>query len=70
MSPNLKDLVVRAAHTFYQAAGATFLAGLINVLTAFQKNIGTGKAAALALIVGAIAAGISAVKTAYVQKTS
>jgi len=64
----MSDLVKRASHTFYQTAIPVFLAGVLNVLNAFQHNgLTAGKSALLALATGAVAAGISAVKTALVQ---
>lgn len=60
----VKDLVERAVWTFVQAAGPVFLAGLMDVFNAFQKNgLPAGKAALLALAIGAVAAGVSALKT-------
>lgn len=67
---DVKDLVNRAFHTFYQTFLVVFAGGLINVLSGFEKGISTGKAAALALLLSALAAGISAVKTALVQTKS
>lgn len=67
MDKNMKDLVERAAYTFVQSFIVVFLAGLANVLTAFQNGLSTGKAALLALALSALAAGLSGLKTAYLQ---
>ncbi len=61
----MNDLTKRALHTFYQAFIPVFLAGLINVFNAFQNNLGIGKSALVALVVSSAAAGISALKSAY-----
>lgn len=64
MSKSTKDLLTRAMHTFWQTYLAVFFLGLTDVVGAFQKDVGAGKAALAALIVGAAAAGLSAAKTA------
>lgn len=63
----IKDLVERALWTFFQAFVVVLGAGLLNVLNAFHNNLSDGKAAAVALIAAAVAAGISAVKTTVVS---
>ncbi len=63
MDKKTKDLLTRAAWTFGQTFLAVFIAGLTNVLTAFQTDLSTGKAALLALSLSALAAGLSALKT-------
>lgn len=67
MSKNLKDLLLRAWHTFWQTFVVVFGAGLLDVFNAFQKNVGAGKAALVALALSAVAAGLSALKTLIVQ---
>jgi hypothetical protein len=62
-----KDLLNRAFHTFWQAFVVVFLAGLTNVFGAFQHNLGSGKSALLALSLSAVAAGLSALKSAYLN---
>lgn len=70
---NLKQLydnpvIHKPFHTFYQAAIPVFLAGWLNVAHAFQNGgLAAGKAAGLALLIAIGAAGISAVKTAWVE---
>jgi hypothetical protein len=62
-----KDLLTRSFHTFWQAFVVVFLAGAFDVFSAFQKDMSTGKAALVALLLAAGAAGLSALKTAYQQ---
>jgi len=59
----MKDLLIRAAHTFWQTFAVVFMAGALDVFNAFHKNLGTGKAALVALVLSAVAAGLSAIKT-------
>lgn len=59
----MKDLLTRAAHTFWQTFLVVFTAGLLDVFNAFQSNVSTGKAALVALALSAAAAALSAVKT-------
>ena len=59
----VRDIAERAAWTFAQAFVVILGLGLGDVLDAFQgQGLEGGKAAALALLGGASAAGISAVK--------
>lgn len=62
------DSVRRFVHTFWQAFVAVFAAGLLNVLSAFQGGLSGGKSTLVALITAAIAAGLSALKSAYVNR--
>lgn len=62
------EALKRAFHTFYQAFIPVFLAGVLNVLGAFQTGLGAGKSALLALLAAAVAAGISALKSAYLSR--
>jgi len=65
----MNDTTKRALHTFYQAAIPVFLAGISNIFNAFQSGgLAAGKAALLALATGAVAAGISALKSLIVSK--
>lgn len=63
----MKDLLNRAFHTFWQTALTFFIIGLYDVFNTFQSNVNAGKAALVALLAGAVAAGLSAVKTFVVQ---
>lgn len=64
----MNNLAKRAFHTFWQAFIPVFVAGLTNVFNAFHSNLGAGKSALVALVVSAVAAGLSALKTIYTSK--
>jgi hypothetical protein len=61
------DLARRAAHTFFQAFVATFVAGIPLVIQATDKGVPAGQAALISLATGAVAAGLSALKSALVR---
>lgn len=63
----MNDLLKRAFHTFWQTFVVVFGAGATDVFNAFQRDFNAGKAALFALALSAIAAGLSALKTMYVQ---
>lgn len=63
----MNDLQKRALHTAWQTGLTVFMLGLVDVFNAFQKGLGPGKAALLGLAAAAVAAGLSALKTAYMQ---
>lgn len=64
----MSDLLKRSLHTFWQTGLVVFLGGITNVINAFQgSGLDAGKSALLALLLGAVAAGFSAVKTAVAQ---
>lgn len=65
----VKAILVRAFHTFVQAFLAVFLLGLTSVISdILRTNTFSGaESALLAVTVGALAAGFSAVKNAYVK---
>ncbi len=66
-----KDDLKRVAWTFVQAFLAVFVAGLADAFGAFsQDGLSAGKAALVALGVGAVAAGISAVKNLVLADAS
>jgi GH25 family lysozyme M1 (1,4-beta-N-acetylmuramidase) len=57
------DIVVRSIHTFWQASVVVFVGGLGNIAHVYGTNgIPGAKSAVIALIVGAAAAGLSALK--------
>lgn len=59
----MNDLLKRAFHTFWQTFVVVFGAGLLDVFQAFQNDVHAGKAALVALVLAAVAAGLSALKT-------
>lgn len=65
----VQALLVRAFHTFWQAFVAVFVLGLTPVISDVlnTKSISGSKTAVLALVVSAVAAGLSALKNAYVR---
>lgn len=67
---NRKDVLIRSLKTFVAGFLSVVVAALANILDAFQKGGLSGlKSALLALITGAIAAGITAVWNYYLQAT-
>lgn len=64
----MNDTLKRALHTAWQTFLVVFLAGLTNVFSAFQTDVGAGKSALLALVVSAAAAALSAVKTSVIKR--
>lgn len=66
---NQKDLLMRALHTFWQTFAAVFLAGATGLLSNLLNthNFSDAKSAVVALVISAIAAAASAVKTMIVQ---
>lgn len=70
MDKTTKDLLERAAWTGLQSFLAVFLIGLADVFNSFQSNTGAGKTALIALAVSALAAGLSAVKSAVIAYRS
>lgn len=65
----IRALLVRAFHTFWQAFVAVFLLGIFSVISDVlsTNSISGAKTALLALVVAALAAGLSALKNAYVK---
>lgn len=63
----MDDLLKRALHTFWQTFTVVFMAGLLDVFSAFQKDVHAGKAALVALTLAAIASALSALKTMVTQ---
>jgi hypothetical protein len=64
------QLVRRAAHSFWQAAVASFVVSIPLATEAY--NTGgrqAGRAALISLLAGAVAAGLSAAKTALVSRS-
>lgn len=61
--------LVRMFHTFWQAFLAVFILGLLPVVSDVlnTRSISGAKAALLALVVAAAAAGLSALKNLYVK---
>lgn len=61
-------VVSRAFHTFWQSFSAVFLLGITGVLSQLltTHNYSDVRSAGTALVVAALAAGFSALKTAYV----
>ena len=56
----------RALHTFWQGFVVVFLAGIYNVADILGKQgWSAGKTALVALVIAAVMAGLSALKTAY-----
>lgn len=65
----MSDLSKRAFHTFTQGFIVVFLAGVYNVADILGKQgWSAGKSALVALVGAAVMAGLSALKTAYVNK--
>lgn len=63
----MNDVLMRAFHSFWQSFVVVFFGGLWNVLSAFQGGgLSGGKAAVVALVLAAVAAGLSALKTMFV----
>lgn len=64
----IQAIIVRSLKTFIQAFLAVFLAGVVSIITNIT-NVGfsAGKSALLALVSGALAAGISAVMNAFIK---
>lgn len=56
----MKDWVIRALKTFVQAAGS-FIVADVTVLSDAMTDVSTLKQTAITVLVGAVAAGISAV---------
>jgi len=67
MKASTKDLLWRAFHTAWETFAIVFAAGLLDVFNAFQSDVHAGKAALVALVLSAAAAGLSALKTLVVQ---
>jgi hypothetical protein len=66
-----KDDLKRAVWTFLQAFVVVFAAGLSDLLDAFKADgLDAGTSAAVALVVAAIAAGLSALKNLVLADTS
>lgn len=63
----MKDWMIRALKTFVQAAGS-FIVADITVLSDALTDIGAFKQAAITVLVGAVAAGISAVWNIALEK--
>ena len=59
----VNEITSRAIHTFWQTFVVVFLGGIVNVLADFIKGISIGRAALLALVLSAVAAGLSSIKT-------
>lgn len=66
---NMHNLVMRAVHTFWQSFLVVFTAGMFDVFNAFKTNLSAGKMALVSLVIAALAAGLSALKTMVVQTT-
>lgn len=65
----MKVVIVRALHTFWQAFVPVFLGGVMNVAHVYgQGGVSGAKSALIALIVAAVAAGLSAVKNVIVVR--
>lgn len=62
--------LVKAFHTFWQSFVVVFAGGLFNVFNDFHNGLAGGRAALLALVLAAIASGLSALKSAYVARKS
>ena len=69
MNANIRAIVVRAAHTFWQAFVAVFLLGIFGILSTVLSthNLSDATSALIALVIAAVAAGLSALKNAYVK---
>lgn len=64
-----RQIVINAEHTFWQAFVVVFFAGLTNLLSVFvHGGLDAAQSALLALIISAVAAGLSAVKTALTSQ--
>jgi hypothetical protein len=67
----MTELVRKALHTFWQAFLPVFIGGLWNIGHVYgTTGISGVKSTAIALIVAAIAAGLSAAKTLVVSQSS
>lgn len=65
----MNTLSNKALHTFWQGFIVVFLAGVYNVADILGKQgWSAGKSALVALISAAVMAGLSALKTVYVNK--
>lgn len=64
---NIQNILSRAFHTFWQAFVVVFAGGMWDTLSSFHSGLGAGRSALLALVLSAAAAGLSALKTVYVQ---
>lgn len=63
------EITRRAFHTFYQTAIAVFLAGIPLVVSAYEMSgVNAGLAVLVSVATGAVAAGLSAVKTAVLNR--
>jgi hypothetical protein len=65
----LQALLVRTFHTFWQSFLAVFLLGIFSVISDVLStgSFSGAKSALLALVVASAAAGLSALKNAYVR---
>ncbi len=68
-SLNIKALLVRAFHTFWQSFTAVFLLGIFGVLSTVLSShtLSDATSALVALVIASVAAGLSALKNAYVK---
>lgn len=59
------DIITRALHTFWQAFVAVFAAGALGVLSPLLSthNLSDAESALAALVIAAVAAGLSALKS-------
>lgn len=63
------EITRRAFHTFYQTAIAVFLAGIPLVVSAYEMSgVNAGLAVLVSVATGAVAAGLSAVKTVLLSR--